>query len=107
MSEHTHAEPRTQRPARRFAPEGDGRPRNATPAAEEGFVGYDEEVNSRYEEIKRGSTYITELQHMTMVQLQKLAKDEEIPREMGRPQEAGPYLQDSEGARQTEWPHVR
>jgi transcription termination factor Rho len=81
MSEHTHAEPRTQRPARRFAPEGDGRPRNATPAAEEGFVGYDEEVNSRYEEIKRGSTYITELQHMTMVQLQKLAKDEEIPRE--------------------------
>jgi transcription termination factor Rho len=81
MSDHTQAEPRMQRPARRFAPEGDGRPRNATPAAEEGFVGYDEEVNSRYEEIKRGSTYITELQHMTMVQLQKLAKDENIPRE--------------------------
>ena len=52
-----------------------------TPAAEEGFVGYDDEVNSRYEEIKRGGTYITELQQMTMAQLQKLAKDEEIPRE--------------------------
>src|SRR5256885_617894 len=81
MSDHTQTEPRAHRPTRRFSPEGDGRPRNATPAAEEGFVGYDEEVNSRYEEIKRGGTYITELQHMTMVQLQQLAKDENIPRE--------------------------
>jgi transcription termination factor Rho len=82
MSEHTHAEPRTQRPARRPQPENDGpAPRSNTPAAEEGFLGYDEEVNSRYEEIKRGGTYITELQQMTMAQLQKLAKDEEIPRE--------------------------
>ena len=78
MSDHTHTEPRPYRPARRSAPEGDGRSRNVSPAAEEGFVGYDEEVNNRYEEIKRGGTYITELQHMTMVQLQKLAKDEEI-----------------------------
>src|SRR4029434_11291269 len=36
----------------------------------------DAETNSRYEEIKRGATYISELQSMTMVQLLKLAKDE-------------------------------
>src|SRR5437868_3558995 len=82
MSDPTHAEPRTQRPVRRPQPEGDGPPpRPTTPAGEEGFLGFDEEVNNRYEEIKRGGTYITELQHMTMVQLQKLAKDEELPRE--------------------------
>jgi transcription termination factor Rho len=40
--------------------------------------GFDEEVNSRYEEIKRGSTHISELQQMTMPQLLKVAKDEEI-----------------------------
>jgi transcription termination factor Rho len=58
------------------------RPGERGPGAnEEGFIGYDEETNSRYEEVKRGSTYITELQQMTMVQLQKLAKDETIPRE--------------------------
>ncbi len=50
-------------------------------AIEGGFVGYDDEVNNRYEEIKRGDTFIIELQQMTMVQLQKLAKDENIPRE--------------------------
>src|SRR6187431_737649 len=38
--------------------------------------GFDAETNSRYEEIKRGNTYITELQHMTIAQLQKTAKDE-------------------------------
>src|SRR5262245_42817308 len=43
---------------------------------EEGPRGFDEETNSRYEEIKRGNTYITELQQQTMVQLQKVAKDE-------------------------------
>jgi transcription termination factor Rho len=63
------AKPPAARPARPQAPEG------------EGFVGYDEETNSRYEEIKHGKTYITELQHMTMVQLQKLAKDENIARD--------------------------
>jgi transcription termination factor Rho len=82
MSDHTHTEPRTQRPTRRPQPDSDGpTPRHNTPAADEGFVGYDEEVNNRYEEIKRGGTYITELQQMTMAQLQKLAKDENIPRE--------------------------
>jgi transcription termination factor Rho len=81
MSERTHTEPRPQRPPARRPdpPRVDDRPR--TPAAEEGFLGYDDEVNNRYEEIKRGSTYITELQHQTMVQLQQLARDEEIPRE--------------------------
>ena len=58
MSDHLHTEPRTQRPYRRPGPPDD-RPRPSTPAAEEGFLGYDEEVNSRYEEIKRGGTYIT------------------------------------------------
>ena len=51
------------------------------PPQENGFVGYDEETNNRYEEIKHGKTYIIELQHMTMVQLQKLARDEKIERE--------------------------
>jgi len=80
MSDQTHAEPRGYRPTRRSGPPDD-RPRPISPAGEEGFLGYDDEVNSRYEEIKRGGTYITELQQMTMVQLQQLAKDEELPRE--------------------------
>jgi transcription termination factor Rho len=42
------------------------------------FVGYDEEINNRYEEIKRGGTHISELQHMTMPQLLKTAKEEAI-----------------------------
>jgi transcription termination factor Rho len=37
---------------------------------------FDEEVNNRYEEIKRGSTHISELQGMTMPQLLKVAKEE-------------------------------
>jgi transcription termination factor Rho len=40
--------------------------------------GFDEEVNSRYEEIKRGSTHISELQQMTMPQLLKIAKEEKL-----------------------------
>jgi transcription termination factor Rho len=48
-----------------------------TPAqAEEGYAGFDEEINSRYEEIKRGGTHISELQQMTMPQLIKVAKEE-------------------------------
>ncbi len=60
--------------------DSDGPP---TPAAAEGFDGgfVDDEVNTRYEEIKRGSTHITELQQMTMAQLQQLAKDAELERE--------------------------
>jgi transcription termination factor Rho len=52
------------------------------PTADANFPhGFDPEVNSRYEEIKRGGTYITELQQMTMAQLLKTAKDEEIAKE--------------------------
>jgi transcription termination factor Rho len=42
----------------------------------ENFLGFDDEINNRYEEIKRGSTHISELQQMTMVQLLKIAKEE-------------------------------
>jgi transcription termination factor Rho len=54
----------------------------APPRQSEEYVrGFDAETNSRYEEIKRGGTYITELQQMTMAQLLKTAKDEELPKE--------------------------
>src|SRR6266851_1654272 len=46
--------------------------------AEDDHHGFDDEVNNRYEEIKRGSTHISELQQMTMPQLLKTAKDEEV-----------------------------
>ncbi len=39
---------------------------------------FDEEINNRYEEIKRGSTHISELQQMTMPQLLKVAKEENL-----------------------------
>src|SRR5208282_3824884 len=39
-------------------------------------IGFDEETNNRYEEIKRGATHISELQQMTMAQLLRIAKDE-------------------------------
>src|SRR4051794_23061528 len=45
------------------------------PAADD-YRGFDEEINNRYEEIKRGSTHIGELQQMTMPQLLKIAKEE-------------------------------
>src|SRR5271154_5246031 len=40
--------------------------------------GFDDEINNRYEEIKRGGTHITELQQMTMPQLLRTAKDESL-----------------------------
>jgi transcription termination factor Rho len=43
--------------------------------------GFDAETNSRYEEIKRGSTYITQLQQMTLAQLQSEAQTDRLPRE--------------------------
>src|SRR5688572_6818423 len=57
-----------------FDPNGHDEP----PAAdhEPEHIGFDEETNSRYEEIKRGSTHISELQQMTIPQLLKTAKDE-------------------------------
>src|SRR5689334_2361725 len=42
---------------------------------ENGYAGFDEEINNRYEEIKRGGTHISELQQMTMPQLLKTAKE--------------------------------
>jgi transcription termination factor Rho len=54
------------------------RPRRPLTKDEEDFNGFDAEINNRYEEIKRGSTHITELQAMTMPQLLKLGKDENL-----------------------------
>ena len=42
------------------------------------FGVFDEEVNNRYEEIKRGSTHISALQQMTMPQLLKVAREESL-----------------------------
>jgi transcription termination factor Rho len=52
------------------------RPAPTREEIEEGYRGFDEEINSRYEEIKRGSTHISALQQMTMPQLLKVAKEE-------------------------------
>jgi transcription termination factor Rho len=48
------------------------------PERGEEMGGFDEETNNRYEEIKRGSTHISELQQMTMPQLLKVAKEENL-----------------------------
>jgi transcription termination factor Rho len=40
------------------------------------YAVFDEEINNRYEEIKRGSTHISELQQMTIPQLLRVAKNE-------------------------------
>jgi len=54
----------------------DGR---AAPHEDENFQGgFDAETNERYEEIKRGTTHISELQQMTMAQLLKIAKEESL-----------------------------
>src|SRR5262249_15402927 len=44
----------------------------------EEHIGFDAETNNRYEQIKRGETHISELQQMTMAQLLKVAKEEEL-----------------------------
>ena len=54
------------------------RPAEATPRAGNDTRPIDLEVNNRYEEIKRGSTHISELQQMNMPQLLKVAKDEDL-----------------------------
>src|SRR5437667_3972693 len=51
-------------------------PKRPEGAGGEAFGAVDEEINNRYEEIKRGSTHISELQQMTMPQLLKIAKEE-------------------------------
>src|SRR5258708_3916521 len=45
------------------------RPKPAPPVFSPFERGFDAETNSRYEEIKRGNTYITQLQQMTLTQL--------------------------------------
>jgi transcription termination factor Rho len=52
------------------------RSRRAGTEEDADFLGFDAEINNRYEEIKRGGTHISELQQMTMPQLLKLARDE-------------------------------
>ncbi len=54
------------------------RPMPARPPRDDDYPVFDEEINNRYEEIKRGSTHISELQQMTMPQLLKVAKDESL-----------------------------
>ncbi len=57
--------------------ERDNPPVDERYAEDQNFAGgFDAEVNSRYEEIKRGATHISELQQMTMPQLLKTAKEE-------------------------------
>ena len=58
-------------------PPPESAPRRAEVESDERF-GFDAEVNNRYEEIKRGGTHISELQQMTMPQLLKIAKDENL-----------------------------
>src|SRR5262249_5417993 len=56
-------------------------PRAEAPRIDPNEVGVGAETNSPSEQTKKGNTYITELQHMTIPQLQKAAKEESIPRE--------------------------
>jgi transcription termination factor Rho len=77
------AAPEPAPPARAEEPPASDRPAPApaAPPVDPNEYGFDAETNSRYEEIKRGSTFITQLQQMTLAQLQKAAKDDHIPRE--------------------------
>jgi transcription termination factor Rho len=54
------------------------RPHRRGEDLDEDFAGFDAEINNRYEEIKRGGTHISELQQMTMLQLLKIAQDENL-----------------------------
>ncbi len=67
----TEAAPEAEAPA-----EAPRAPAPVPRPTEEDYRGFDEEINNRYEEIKRGSTHICELQQMTMPQLLKIAKEE-------------------------------
>lgn len=87
QTESTPTRPRTRTKADALRPEADDfgagilddipKPTHAAPNER----GFDAETNSRYEEIKRGNTFITQLQQMTLAQLQKAAKDDGIPRD--------------------------
>ena len=69
---------------RRWRPRRQKRKAPAAGRIDPNESGFDAETNSRYEEIKRGSTFITQLQQMTLAQLQKAAKDDNIPARSGR-----------------------
>jgi transcription termination factor Rho len=43
--------------------------------------GFTADTNTRYEEIKKGKTYITDLQQMSLTQLQKMARDDGVEKE--------------------------
>jgi transcription termination factor Rho len=60
------------------APNDGSPPRPPVVAREQEHIGFDEETNNRYEEIKRGTTFISELQSMTIPQLLKTAKEEGV-----------------------------
>jgi transcription termination factor Rho len=64
--------------APRPEPRGEFRSGPPNEDLDEGGTGFDAETNARYEEVKRGGTHIIELQQMTMQQLLKTAKDENI-----------------------------
>src|SRR5262245_60999249 len=55
--------------------------RPAPPPAGPNEHGFDAETNHRYEEIKRGNTFITQLQQMTLAQLKEAAKSDNIPKD--------------------------
>lgn len=70
--------PRPLLPRKPFPPQQQQlNPGDPNPEGEEETV-YDPETQARYEEVKRGAMYITELQQMSMQQLIKIAKDEGI-----------------------------
>jgi len=81
----TEPDPASPSPPRRPEPATAPRPpaRRGADSDEGGPRGFDEETNSRYEEIKRGSTYITQLQQQTIAQLLKVAKDEGLTETAG------------------------
>ncbi len=54
---------------------------HAAPVPESTERGFTKETNNRFEEIKKGTNYISQLQQMTLVQLQKEAETDAIPRE--------------------------
>ena len=73
--------------------------------AEEVALGVDD-THDRYEQIKQGDIHIAELQRMTMPQLIEQARTENLT-EYHRHQEAGPDLQDPQGAGEAQRPDVR
>jgi transcription termination factor Rho len=53
----------------------------ADPPADANERGFTADTNTRYEEIKKGKTYITDLQQMSLAQLQKMAREDGVEQE--------------------------